>query len=379
MNTAILFLALVPLAPDPDIRVKKEIDELIAKLGHPDYKLREQAAKRLMEIGPVASEAIKAGQMSSDIEIGERCKKLYPLLWTLGLEKRLQKFVNAEGNKDSEELPLVKKWLDIVGGTKASRELYANMVRAHSDKLKTVEEQPDRGPTVLAEFAKLVYVRSTGASAVKATSLLGEQDVSLFMFLGAVGEVRRTTLPGMSSTYYYQFLNSEWLTKSLDAETPSKEVRTLFARWLEKERYSIVIRRSIELAGQHKVTECIPVVLKIAGDTNTTPFVRAAALLGFSKLGTKDNLKDLEPFLNDTLHLANVTVNGVSTKVQMGDVALGTALLLTGQSPKEFGFEREPPTIGTLTSYTYYGFSSDEKREAAHQKWKDWAKVNLKK
>ena len=44
MNTAIHFLALVPLAPDPDIRLKKEIDELIQKLGHRDYKLREQLA-----------------------------------------------------------------------------------------------------------------------------------------------------------------------------------------------------------------------------------------------------------------------------------------------------------------------------------------------
>lgn len=381
MTYAVLFLACLPAAPDPDVRLKKEIDALVQTLGHRDYKLREQAGRQLLEIGAPAAEAIKAGQASPDSEISDRCKKLYPQIWTLALEKRLVKFIKATGAKDSDDLPFAKTWLEIAGDATAGRELYANMVRAHADRLRDAEARPDRVPAILAEFAKGVYTKNLATGAVpRPGSAIGEPDVALFLFLGAVGDVRRTVTPGMSSTHATQFLNSEWLAKALGGDAPNKPARALFAKWLEKERYSIVMRRGMDLAAVHKVTECVPIILKIAADTNTTALVRATALLGFSRLGTKDNLKDLEPFLKDTGMVTTVGVaGGLRTTIQTRDVALGAALLMTGQSPKEFGFEREAPTATTMTSYTYYGFSDDDKRDAAHAKWKEWAAANLKK
>lgn len=376
MHSAILSLALVALGQAPDVSQKQVIDELIAKLGHRDYKVREQASKRLLEIGPVASDAIKAAQNSVDSEISDRCLKLYPMLWSVGLEKRLQAFVRSEGMKNSEELPLVKKWFDIVGDSKASRELYANMLRMNSSLVKTAEEHPERIPTILGDYAKSIYVRSGVATVVQPTGLTGEAEVSLFLFLGAIGDVRRFNLPGISSAHYYQFINSEWLSKSLSNESPIPETRVLFAKWLEKERYTTVMRRAIEIAAQHKLTECVAPLLKIAKDANTTPYVRATALLGLSRFGGKSTIKDLEPFFDDKIQIATVMVNNVRGNVQLRDVALGTALHLAGQSPKDFGFERESPNLGQLPpSYAYYAFSSDEKREAAHQKWREWAKA----
>ena len=64
----------------------------------------------------------------------------------------------------------------------------------------------------------------------------------------------------------------------------------------------------------------------------------------------------------------------------MRDVALGAAVQLAGEGLADFGFERRPPTaLASLSSYTYYAFPSDEKRDAAHRKWKEWAEKNLKK
>ncbi|HKA07476.1 MAG TPA: hypothetical protein VKD71_09480, partial [Gemmataceae bacterium] len=101
-----------------------------------------------------------------------------------------------------------------------------------------------------------------------------------------------------------------------------------------------------------------------------------------AKLGTKDNIKDLEPFLKDKLQIAAVVVNGERGSVQMRDVAMGAAVCLAGENPSDFGFERRPPpglAPMSITSYTFYAFGTDEKREAAHQKWKEWATANLKK
>ncbi len=381
MTATLLFLALLPTAPDSDVRLNKQIDDLVQKLGHRDYKLREQAARDLLEIGAPAADAIKAGQQSPDGEISERCKKLYPQIWTLGLEKQLLKFVKAADGAAAEDLPFAKKWLEMVGDTKAGRELYANMARAHSARLQSIGDVRATLGATLAEFAREVYTKNAAATGIRTMTATGEPDVALYLFLGAMGDDRRTLPPGMSSTHCYQFLNADWLGKTLGGDGPSKETRALYAKWLEKERYSVVMRRAIEVAATNKVAECGPAVLKIAADPTASPMVRATALLGFSRLGTKDNLKDLEPFLKDAGTVATVAFGGAGGRmtVQVRDVALSAALLMTGQSPKEFGFEREAPTTATLTSYTYYGFSDDAKRDAAHAKWKEWAAGNLKK
>ncbi len=380
MTATLLFLALLPAAPDSDVRLNKQIDDLVQKLGHRDYKLREQAARDLLEIGAPAADAIKAGQQSPDGEISERCKKLYPQLWTRGLEKRLLTFAKATGDKDSEDLPFAKKWLGIVGDTKAGRELYANMVRMHAARLQSIEDGRAAMPGVLAEFAREVYTKNAAATGIRTMTATGEPDVALYLFLGAMGDDRRTLPAGMSSTHCYQFLNADWLGKTLGGDGPSKETRALYAKWLEKERYSLVMHRAIEVAAVNKVAECGPAALKIAADTTTSPLVRATALLGYARLGTKDGLKELEPFFKDAATVTTVAfAPGGRMTVQVRDVALGAALLMAGQSPKAFGFEREAPTTATLTSYTYYAFADDEKRDAAHAKWKEWAAGNLKK
>jgi hypothetical protein len=260
--------------------------------------------------------------------------------------------------------------------------LYAEMVKAHPDQLLDVELHPERVLEVYREHIRSVYGRTMArpGTTIAGRSAPAEADVLLFLFLGAVGDVRPSVLPGTSSSYYYQFLNSTALISKLSVAEAGAPVRKLYAAWLEKERYSIVMRRGIDIAAQNKVTECIPTVLKIAGDTNTTLYIRASALLGIARLGTKENLKDLEPFLKDKTQIAIVVVNGEQWAVQMRDVALGAAVQLAGESAADFGFERRPPTVlVSVTSYTYYAFHTDEKRTAAHQKWAEWASEKLKK
>lgn len=378
MQSAVLLLACLYVGQGADAVTKRQIDALIVQLGHREYRQRELAGKQLLEIGPAASEAIKAGQQSEDAEISERCRKLYPLIWTMGLEKRLKVFVGSEGTKNTEELPLAKKWLEIVGDSKSSREMYANMMRVNSTMLKAAEDQPAKLPTIVAEYAKSMYTRSGGSTAIKLTGMATEPEVSTFLFLGAIGEVRRLTLPGMTSIHYYQFLNAESLAKSLDEPATSKETRLLFSRWLEKERYTTVMRRSIEIAAEHKVNECAAPLIKIAKDANTTPYVRATALMGLVRFGDKKTINDLTPFLKDNLQIATVMVNNIRGSVQLRDVALGSAIQLSGQSLKDFGFERDLPRAGQLPpSYVYYAFSSDEKRAEAFKKWDEWAKSHL--
>jgi hypothetical protein len=365
-------LSLADPAPDADLRTRAE--GLVARLGAPSYRDREAAARALLDIGYPAKDAVLAGQKSADSEISDRCTKLYPVIWRTDLEKRVQKFLDDPDGLVPADLPGAARWLKTAGDGKESRQLYATLVRAHPEPLTDVELHPERVAQAYLDLVRDVHGRTVGRANP------AEADVLLFLFLGAAGDVRPAAQRGISSAYYYQFLNSNYLTAQLAADPPAVPVRKLYAAWLEKERYSIVLRRGIDVAAQHKVRECAPIALKIAADPATAATIRATALLGFGKLGTKDDVKDLTPFLANELQLAITNINGERATVQMRDVALGAAVQLAGQSLADFGFERKPPAgLNSVTSYIYYGFTTDEKRAATHAKWKEWAAANLKK
>jgi hypothetical protein len=376
MLAAALLTALSLGAPPPptDADLKKRADGLVARLGSPGYRDREAAARELLDIGYPARDAVLAGQKSPDSEISDRCTKLYPVIWRADLEKRVRTFLVDPEGLVAADLPGAARWLKAAGDGKESRQLYATLVRAHSEPLTDVELHPARLRQAYLDLARDAHLRTGGRSIVQ------EADVLLFLFLGAAGDVRPAAQPGISSSYYYQFLNSPYLTAQLGADPPAVPVRKLYAAWLEKERYSIVLRRGIDVAAQHKVHECAPVALQIASDPGTVVTVRAMALLGFARLATKDDAKDLAPFLTNELQLAATNINGERATVQFRDVALGAAVQLAGQNLSDFGFERKPPAgLTSVASYIYYAFTTDEKRTAAHAKWREWAAANLKK
>ncbi|HKA05702.1 MAG TPA: hypothetical protein VKD71_00500, partial [Gemmataceae bacterium] len=328
MTASLLSLALFAASPPADSDLKKRAEALVSQLGSADYRDREKAARELLDIGYAAKDAVLVGQHSPDTEISDRCTKLYPAIWRHDLDKRIRKFLDDPDAPIPDDLPGAARWLKVAGDGAKSREMYAEMVKAHPAPLLDVELHPERLKDVYAEFIRSVYARTMTRVPGKLANerpTPTDSEVNLFFFLGAAGDVRpATVLPGTSSSYYYQFLNATSLTARL-TETP---IRKLYAAWLEKERYSVVLRRGIDVAAQHGIKECGPTVLKIANDAGTSPFIRATALLGFAKLGTKDNIKDLEPFLKDKLQIAAVVVNGERGSVQMRDVAMGAAVCL---------------------------------------------------
>lgn len=382
MLPAVLLTVAALGAPSTDADLRRRAEALVAQLGDPSYREREEAARELLAIGYAARDAVLAGQKSADSEVRDRCRKLYPLIWRANLETQVKRFVEGADRRAPTDLPGVARWIGIAGDGKASRELYATMLLAHPDRLVDVALHPRRLDEVYLDLVKTVYQRAAGRPVVGggATERLPptEDEVLLFLFLGAVGDVRPTRQPGTSSSYYYQFLNAPATTERLTADPPDVPFRRLYAGWLAKERYSLVLRRGIDLAARNDIRECAPAILDIAKDVGTPITTRATALIGFGRLGTREDLKKLEPFVKDEVRVATTIINGVRSTVEMRDIALGAAVQLVGEDLSDFGFERKIPAGLTSVSYTYFAFSTDEKRAAAHAKWTEWVKENLK-
>src|SRR5262245_32971183 len=204
-----LLIALA-LAVPPDGEVKRRAEELVGRLGDHTYRDREKAARELLDIGYPAKDAVLAGQRSHDPEVSDRCKKLYPVIWRIDLEKRVRRFLDDPDGPIPDDLPGAARWLKIAGDGKESRRLYAEMVRAHPEPLLAVELHPERLLAVYRDFVRDIYTSAVGApgGVVAARRAPGESELLLFLFLGAAGDTRPATLAGMSSVYFTQFLTS---------------------------------------------------------------------------------------------------------------------------------------------------------------------------
>ena len=99
-----------------------------------------------------------------------------------------------------------------------------------------------------------------------------------------------------------------------------------------------------------------------------------------AKNGAKEQLPALEAVFNDeaALNQGARVVNGAlqQTQLQMRDMALAAALLLTGQNAEEFGFSEQFKNQPGM-QFTYSNWRlPEEKRKEAFEKWKAWREKN---
>src|SRR5262245_62847186 len=285
MPSNLLVLTLAIGAPPVDSELQKRAEQLVAHLGDRDYRERERASKELLDMGYAAKDAVLAGQKNPDGEISERCRKLYPAIFKHDLDKRVQKFLDNPDGLVPDDLPGATRWLKLVGDGKESRELYAEMVKPHPEVLLEAELNPSRIQQLIVDLMKNAYGRVNPRPAGGGTVRQGPMDseVLLYFFLGAISDVRPASI-GVSATYYYQFLNAQYTATKLSASPPAVPFRKLYVAWLEKERYTLVMRRALDIAGQHGVKECAPTALKLAGEAGVPVTYRAMALIAFGKL-----------------------------------------------------------------------------------------------
>ena len=72
---------------------------------------------------------MRAGVQSSEPERAERCKRLLPLLRQTELTKFAKAFANDSERKATFDHPIWKRYVTMVGDSKASRELFAAIAK----------------------------------------------------------------------------------------------------------------------------------------------------------------------------------------------------------------------------------------------------------
>jgi hypothetical protein len=350
---------------------KTSADELVKQLGDASFKVREKAARELLARGAKAVDALKRGQENPDQEIRERCRRLLEQIQSRTALDQLKIFLTDLKSAPDRDWPAAERFLALAGNTKAARELYGELLREHRAMLDALAGEPKRAADVCKGLAKDIHERTRAGFGKRRLTEIHVSRVELALILLGSAD-NRLTMDSLMAYHRAAIVRSATMTQAL--ATADDPLRQMFLSWLEREPDAATIQIGLDIAANVPMKEALPLALKIAGDKGRTAMAQASGLLAVAQLGTKENVKELAPLLSNKTGLANVTfaeAGRQATTVELGDVALGVCIVLSGQDPQEFGFDIRRPQ--EMRSYTYFGFTGPTQRAAALERWRKLA------
>jgi hypothetical protein len=359
--------------------------QLVKQLGDARFNVRDAAEKELMRLGLAAFEALKEGEKDTDLHVHERCRALQLIVSELMLQKQIEHFKNKESGP--EALIFAESFLKITGDTKEARELYAEAMIMHSQLLDDVWRDRKNGVQTLHAYCDLLAARIRFQQDIDSGSLIESTkraepikraDLLVFFFLSQELPAEKD---GSFSNYCYQVLRSRTLTEILSSNSPDAlPFKKLFIAWINHEPQEYMVQRGLEVAAQAEMKELLPLALRIANDKSARIHYRAQVALLLCTLAAKENLKDIEPLLEDKTFVRTVNTNNTSGLLQMRDVALAVCIKLSGQKIADYDFDvMKSEDVGGLKDIACCAFTTVEKREASHQKYKEFREKAAKK
>ena len=136
------------------------------------------------------------------------------------------------------------------------------------------------------------------------------------------------------------------------------------------------------LALQNNLKEGLDPALELLKADGMSQHFKQYAMLTVAKLGGKEHIPLIEPYLDDkTVCTTHTTMQGgkrTMYQTQLRDVALVAIIHLSGKDPKDFGFNRlvrgEPYLFnpGTMGFEKEENDEKDEARDAAFAKWREF-------
>ena len=405
---ALLVLPAAPAAasnkpkPDPDPKsLAVPADELskardlVQKLGSEAFGDREEAARDLAAMGRLARPALLDGiGRDPDPEIRSRCRALLPKADAEEMTARLAAFTADTDGKYEHDLPgwhklraTVRGEWTLLGATfvarpdaqKAARDLYIEFTGASGGRrlLNALDGPPgDLGQLVAARKTELYQLRFPRSGIPGRVPSAAEVAAVVF----AESQVNSRSVPRATS------LANVLTTSGIPAVVQGTDDRSLAMRavvsgWLDSRTDGVDMYSALNLATTMKMDDAAG---RLAGRMMSTAgiqgYYKGLALTTLVRLKRTDQLADVEKAFTDTAALSTTirVVNGVQVRqsIEVRDAALAAALVLTAQSPDDYGFESYPKGAAAGTFSYAWARLSDDKRKEAFDKWKAWREKN---
>ena len=158
--------------------------------------------------------------------------------------------------------------------------------------------------------------------------------------------------------------------------------RAVAGHWVDTREGSLVMTPALTLATAAELPEGAGLAARMMTTGGLLTTSKATAAMWVAKAGDPKHVPALEKAFADAGAIGAgglVVVNGKvvpnPAQLQVRDVALVAAVLVTKQDPGEYGFEQRPGAGGTRFVYSAWSLPAD-KREAAFARWQEWRAAN---
>lgn len=385
----------------PPREVERLAQELVGRLGSRDFQERQAASRELEKLGLGALRAVEEGLDNPVPEIATRCESLIPKIRTLDLKRRLEELAADREGRVANTLPLGATYEKICGNDANARKFYIELCKSQLQFLDAAVNDPKAMGEAYFDLSIDMQNRNkdglpfppdikTPASAQKilAMLLIGSDDK-----IGPAIDVamRKQPKPGYQPLSKV-FWEPQFKDAFLDATTGPLFRKVLF-EWIRRRNdptntTQTAVVSAIQGVSEHQAgrfvadQQTIEFVLDTAVTPGQQPYTRDQLLGAMNQLVKKEHLQSVEEklFKNETKLQKNVNcnVNGKSVVVetQVRDYALALCIRLSEQKYSDYGFDILGPQPSLITNWQFCGFSTDETRKAAFQKYADWRKAN---
>lgn len=341
-----------------------EARALVQQLASSSFARRQAAAQQLASLGFKARPALIEGLKSPHAEARLQAERILSVIEQNDFEQSLEDFIaDASGLKD-HRLPGWKRFRQVVGEDLAARKMFVSLLRAETDLVTAVDNDPRAAAGLFLLRAQQLQVDSAANEQ--------EIDAANLAALLFVASDERVPLPANCESLLYQFCSHRGIRESLDAENKGANpiMRKLVGGWIGAGRGGYY---TLRLAMAYDLKEGLTAAEKIL-DGNGPSYYKQYAILTIAKLGSKQHIPFLLKLLDDASVCSSHRVNNVSYETQFRDIALVAILHVLGEDPKEFGFDRIRANSQYVYSSYTIGFETDEQRKAVFDKWDSYYK-----
>jgi hypothetical protein len=357
----------------------KEAAELVRQLSDESFEVRDAAVRRLTELGKAAEAALRLGTTAEDAEVRRQCQLLLERATRSDLTVALDAFLEDRQEKHVLQLPAWGRFSKLAGTDPAAKALFVEICCTEAALMDALEKDPNDASKKFAARSQQLQQALFNRGGPRASMTLGQVAALLFIATDS-----RLQLDAQAQYPIYTLVNQP---QPREGFQNNRIARKLLVTYLEGRTDPNLLQQNLYMVMNLNLKESVGWAVKVAKDKNAQPYARSMALGVVGKLGSKDNIVDLEPFLTDTTPLGQTQVNMVRIQAEMRDVALAMLVQLSGQQLEDYGFpyltSLQPGLRGNqqviFFSPSLLGFSDAASRDAALKRWKDWSEAAKKK
>lgn len=362
-NLSLLFVHATPEATAQDTPPANDLRRLLDQLGDEQYSIREQAAEKLLRLGPPAVAVLQTGRKHPDREVRYRCERILLLITQQDFELKLTAFLRDAGSGKSSDLPGWEAYRSSYGDTRDSRLLFVEMQRAEPELLAAL----DRGPGAAIDLL-VTRVQEFQRSLQGQNAEIPTGSMASLLHVAVKARAESNLAAGQQ---LYSLCHQPSFRNAIASGIHKELLRKMLGEWIVRGDDNLAYM-GIMLAMQYEMKEGIGPAEKIMKNQGSQPYIRQYAILMLARLGGPEHLPLLEACLTDERSIGTWQIQNVNINTQVRDVALASLVLLTKQQPKDYGFERLQTNPQQLFSPITAGFESADARAQAVKKWREY-------